>query len=264
MKVGTFDFTTSNCCVTISVSPCLGMCHEQLCVSYHLFESVCSGFFLPSQSGSPSHILKISCHMPGIFVAFLCFHSIYSLCEFLLSLILFVRCIVLLFLPFNSIKYFINFCGFYECYLCSLCLNCYVKVQIVCFLSLWYQLWFPAGSPSISGAVIRKALVTIYIQLIILLVAYSSLPPAAVLCLMPYGYLPRVLSSLLCQSLIHTAISLSLLVHHLSTVLGSCSPLYAMTFAMLAGIAGLHFACWDSMSSFALACWDSMSGFPGL
>ena len=37
-----------------------------------------------------------------------------------------------------------------------------------------------------------------------------------------------------------------------------------MTFAMHAGIACLHFACWDSMSGFALACWDNMSGFPGL
>ena len=43
-----------------------------------------------------------------------------------------------------------------------------------------------AGSP-ISVAVIRKVLVTIYIQFISLLVAYSSLLAAAVLCLMPYA-----------------------------------------------------------------------------
>ena len=43
-----------------------------------------------------------------------------------------------------------------------------VRVQnAVCNMLMFsldgYQLWFPAGSPSISGAVIRKALVTIYI-----------------------------------------------------------------------------------------------------
>ena len=40
--------------------------------------------------------------------------------------------------------------------------------------------------------------------------------------------------------------------------------LHTMTFAIHAGIACLHFACWDSMSFMALACWDSMSGFPGV
>ena len=103
-----------------------------------------------------------------------------------------------------------------------------------------------------------------YIQFISPLVAYSSLLATAALSFMSYSWLPRVLLSLLCQSLIHTAISLSLLVNHLSTVLGSCSTLYAMTFAMPAGIASQHFACQDSMSNFVLACWDSVSSFPGL
>ena len=35
-------------------------------------------------------------------------------------------------------------------------------------------------------------------------------------------------------------------------------------FAMHAGIACLHFACWDSLSGFTLACWDSISGISGL
>ena len=48
-----------------------------------------------------------------------------------------------------------------------------------------------------------------------------------------------MLLSLLCQFLISTAILLSLLVRYLSVVLGSCSPLYAMTFAMHAEIACL-------------------------
>ena len=42
-----------------------------------------------------------------------------------------------------------------------------VKLQIVCFSLERYQLWFPAGSPSISRAVIRKALVTIYVWLLV-------------------------------------------------------------------------------------------------
>ena len=68
----------------------------------------------------------------------------------------------------------------------------FVKVQYVgCNMLMFsldgYQLWFPVGSSFISGAVIRKALVTIYIQFISLLVAYSSLPAAAVLCLTPYS-----------------------------------------------------------------------------
>ena len=50
-----------------------------------------------------------------------------------------------------------------------------------------YQLWFLVGFPSISGAEIRKVLVTICIQFISLVVAYSSLPAAAVICLIPYA-----------------------------------------------------------------------------
>ena len=53
------------------------------------------------------------------------------------------------------------------------------------------------------------------------------------------------------------------------------APFYTVSFAMHAGIACLHSACWgslsgfalaywDSLSGFAVACWDSMSGFPGL
>ena len=37
-----------------------------------------------------------------------------------------------------------------------------------------------------------------------------------------------------------------------SAVLGSCSPFYTMTFAMHAGIACLHYACWDSLSGLHL------------
>ena len=51
---------------------------------------------------------------------------------------------------------------------------------------------------------------------------------------------------------------------HYSIVLGSCSSIYTMTFAMYAGIACLHFAYWDGLSGYVLACWDSVSSFPGL
>ena len=44
-----------------------------------------------------------------------------------------------------------------------------------------------AGSPSIIGAVIRRHWLQFHIWFISLLVAYSSLPAAAVLCLMPYA-----------------------------------------------------------------------------
>ena len=43
------------------------------------------------------------------------------------------------------------------------------------------------GSPSISGAVIRRCWLQFHIQFISLLVAYSSLLAPAVLCLMPYA-----------------------------------------------------------------------------
>ena len=42
------------------------------------------------------------------------------------------------------------------------------------------------------------------------------------------------------------------------------APFIAVSFAMHADIACLHFACWDSLSGFALACCDSLSGFPCL
>ena len=45
------------------------------------------------------------------------------------------------------------------------------------------------GSPPISRAVIRRHWLQFYIQFISLLVAYSSLLVAAVLCLMPYALL---------------------------------------------------------------------------
>ena len=44
-----------------------------------------------------------------------------------------------------------------------------------------------ADSPSISGAVIRRCWLQFHIQFISLLAAYSSLPAAAVLCLMSYA-----------------------------------------------------------------------------
>ena len=125
----------------------------------------------------------------------------------------------------------------------------WAPVVVSCRLSLY-----------ISGAVIRKALVTICNWFISLLVAYSSLLAAAILCLKSYVWLPRMLLSLLCQSLLPTAISLSLLVHWLS----AACPLYTLTLAMHVGIGFLCFACWDSMSSFTLECCDSMSSFPGL
>ena len=63
---------------------------------------------------------------------------------------------------------------------------CCVKVHNV-YLLVRVPVVVSAGSPSINGAVIRKVLVTDYIQFIFLLVAYSSLPAVAVLCLMPYA-----------------------------------------------------------------------------
>ena len=124
-----------------------------------------------------------------------------------------------------------------------------------------------AGSPSISGAVIRRHWLQIYIQFICLLVAYISLLAVAVLCLTPYALLSFLMScSVGSAGLVPTACLLFLLplVHCLFTILGSCIPFYAMTFAIYTGIAFLCFTCWDSMFGFALACWDSMSGFPGL
>ena len=55
--------------------------------------------------------------------------------------------------------------------------HCYYKALIV----------VSTGSPSISGAVIRRCWLQFHIQFISLLVVYSSLLTAAVLCLMPYA-----------------------------------------------------------------------------
>ena len=68
-----------------------------------------------------------------------------------------------------------------------------VKVQIIVLFSWRNWLWLLAGSPSISGAVIRTCWLQFYIQFISLLAAYTSLLAAAVLCLMPYA-LPRCCS----------------------------------------------------------------------
>ena len=114
-----------------------------------------------------------------------------------------------------------------------------------------------AGSPFISGAVIRRCCLQFYIQFISLLVAYSSYLAPAVLCLMPYA-LPSFLGC--CSAgfadLLYWALMTPMAIFAVSAIplfLGSCSPFLSVTSAMHALIVCLQFACSDSVS-----------GFPGL
>ena len=123
-------------------------------------------------------------------------------------------------------------------------------------------LWLLAGSPSISGAVIRTCWLQFYIQFMSLLAAYTSLLAAAVLCLTPYA-----LSSFLRCCSVGSANPLYwvLLTPKACPVFWAlAAPYIQWLFAIHAVIACLYFACQDSMSSFVLACWDSMSGPPGM
>ena len=134
-----------------------------------------------------------------------------------------------------------------------------VKVQ---YGSSSVQVLIVADTPSISGAVIRRYWLQFYIWFICFLIVHSSFLAAAVLYLMPYA-LPSLWSGLVLALLVSFPQLVScfcfspcpLLVCHS----GLLQPFYTMTLAMHAGIACLHFACWDSISGFALACWDSMS-----
>ena len=129
-------------------------------------------------------------------------------------------------------------------------------------------------------------LLTIYIPFIGLLVPSSSwcspVPHASAL-----PSLLRCCRCLLCLFILCRYLLVLQLFHcvSLSTVLGFCGLLYSVYFAMHAGIACLHYACWDSLSGFpglwlvnwfcdcilgmaclaslacdlVTACWDSMS-----
>ena len=99
---------------------CLGICHQQLFVYFHLLQSAYSGFCVPSRNSLPSHI---SCLMLEIFLAHVN-STVFTIYENFSSIwICSIGCSVLLFMPFNAIKPFIIFCGFYEHFLCSLCFS---------------------------------------------------------------------------------------------------------------------------------------------
>ena len=124
-----------------------------------------------------------------------------------------------------------------------------------------YWMLCNAGSPSISGAVIRKVLIAVYIQFINLLdvVTPSQLLQSYASHLMPFPASWNVV--VLAWLILSIGFFWLLQLVHWS---GLLQPLIQWHFAIHAGIACLHFACWDSMSGSALACWDSVSGFPGL
>ena len=107
-----------------------------------------------------------------------------------------------------------------------------VKVQYGCL----------AHSPSISGAVVRRHWLQFYIQFISLLIAYSSLLAAAVLCLMPCA-LPSFLE---CCSI------------------GSANPLYWVLLTPTACLLFLLFCCFRLLqlllyNDVCYVCWDSLS-----
>ena len=118
-----------------------------------------------------------------------------------------------------------------------------VKVQDGVFLMI-EQWWLLASSPCISGAVIRRCWLQFYIQFIGLLVAYSSLLAAEVLCLTPYA-LPNFLKccSVGCANPLYQVI---------------LTPTACLLFCALAAphiqwlLLCLCFACWISMSSLHL------------
>ena len=126
------------------------------------------------------------------------------------------------------------------------------------------------SSPSISGAVIMKLIVAVYIQFISLLVVItpSQLLQSYASCLMPSFLeccchcstsllmLGSSDSHSLCWVLLTSTVHLLfwvLAAHYIQWLLG-----------MHVGIACLDLEYWDSLSDFAFACLDSMSGFPGL
>ena len=119
--------------------------------------------------------------------------------------------------------------------------RCNMLKRAICllFFSFYgYQLWFPVGSPSISGALMTKVLVAVYIQFISLLVVVipSQLLWSYASCLMPS--FPK------CSCHCSASFWLPNLCHCLCWF--TTCPLFLALQPLIYN--DLEYACWDNLS----------------